>query len=602
MRKYELDISYEGNMPNEVEFTLDDRYVVKIGDERFYNLMGETMLSAFNGLVHPDDVTTFEQFINSDMSAEYCVVRCLIKNGAYRWMLLLKKKIYNVGSDRMVQLIAQDIIVISNDFDMYYHRVRKYRALMNVIEEKIFEYDPETRMLTIYCYRNNKSEIFERMDLIEWRDACINKGYVTDDDVIHFEALCTSMLSGMSSFTVKFSSSIMSRGERVDNLVFNGQALMIESDKRLTVGVISEPDKRTRVVQEHPDMDEAKLDSATGIYNKKAITDMITEEINKAAGENKNIQMYLMILDIDNFKSVNDSYGHYFGDEVIKSFADSLRISVGGRGLVGRIGGDEFMVLLKDVSVEEVRIMLKSMRKGLKVLLAQKQPEYLFSTSIGISQFSKDGTDFETLFKIADAALYIAKEKGKDRYIIYDYDKHGNILADMKHDIAFGNEFMKPMAKYELAANIVMKVSLGQMKVMDVLSEIMDKLNIHGISIFTGNDMKCIYSTGHYKIKVENASYIYKDGYESHFDEYGINCVNNIASLTINFPEAFGRLRDNNICSFVQMKTMGSDDQEYMVEFDIFGINRRKWSDIDIAMLRMIVLGMINAISGRLTD
>lgn len=602
MRKYELDISYEGNMPNEVEFTLDDRYVVKIGDERFYNLMGETMLSAFNGLVHPDDVTTFEQFINSDMSAEYCVVRCLIKNGAYRWMLLLKKKIYNVGTDRMVQLIAQDIIVISNDFDMYYHRVRKYRALMNVIEEKIFEYDPETRMLTIYCYRNNKSEIFERMDLIEWRDACINKGYVTDDDVIHFEALCTSMLSGMSSFTVKFSSSIMSRGERVDNLVFKGQALMVESDKRLTVGVISEPDKRTRTVQEHVDMDEAKLDSATGIYNKKAITDMITEEINKAAGENKNIQMYLMILDIDNFKSVNDSYGHYFGDEVIKSFADSLRISVGGRGLVGRIGGDEFMVLLKDVSVEEVRIMLKSMRKGLKVLLAQKQPEYLFSTSIGISQFSKDGTDFETLFKIADAALYIAKEKGKDRYIIYDYDKHGDILADMKHDIAFGNEFMKPMAKYELAANIVMKVSLGQMKVMDVLFEIMDKLNIHGISIFTGNDMKCIYSTGHYKIKVENASYIYKDGYESHFDEYGINCVNNIASLTINFPEAFGRLRDNNICSFVQMKTMGSDDQEYMVEFDIFGINRRKWSDIDIAMLRMIVLGMINAISGRLTD
>lgn len=602
MRKYELDISYEGNMPNEVEFTLDDRYVVKIGDERFYNLMGETMLSAFNGLVHPDDVTTFEQFINSDMSAEYCVVRCLIKNGAYRWMLLLKKKIYNVGTDRMVQLIAQDIIVISNDFDMYYHRVRKYRALMNVIEEKIFEYDPETRMLTIYCYRNNKSEIFERMDLIEWRDACINKGYVTDDDVIHFEALCTSMLSGMSSFTVKFSSSIMSRGERVDNLVFKGQALMVESDKRLTVGVISEPDKRTRTVQEHVDMDEAKLDSATGIYNKKAITDMITEEINKAAGENKNIQMYLMILDIDNFKNVNDSYGHYFGDEVIKSFADSLRISVGGRGLVGRIGGDEFMVLLKDVSVEEVRIMLKSMRKGLKVLLAQKQPEYLFSTSIGISQFSKDGTDFETLFKIADAALYIAKEKGKDRYIIYDYDKHGDILADMKHDIAFGNEFMKPMAKYELAANIVMKVSLGQMKVMDVLFEIMDKLNIHGISIFTGNDMKCIYSTGHYKIKVENASYIYKDGYESHFDEYGINCVNNIASLTINFPEAFGRLRDNNICSFVQMKTMGSDNQEYMVEFDIFGINRRKWSDIDIAMLRMIVLGMINAISGRLTD
>ena len=71
MRRYELDTSYQGNMPNEVEFTLDNRYVVKIGDERFYNLMGETMLSAFNGLVHPDDVMVFEQFINSDMSVRY---------------------------------------------------------------------------------------------------------------------------------------------------------------------------------------------------------------------------------------------------------------------------------------------------------------------------------------------------------------------------------------------------------------------------------------------------------------------------------------------------------------------------------------------------
>ena len=63
MRRYELDTSYQGNMPNEVEFTLDNRYVVKIGDERFYNLMGETMLSAFNGLVIQDDVMGFEKFI-----------------------------------------------------------------------------------------------------------------------------------------------------------------------------------------------------------------------------------------------------------------------------------------------------------------------------------------------------------------------------------------------------------------------------------------------------------------------------------------------------------------------------------------------------------
>lgn len=269
MRRYELDTSYQGNMPNEVEFTLDNRYVVKIGDERFYNLMGETMLSAFNGLVHPDDVMGFEQFINSDMSVRYYIVRCLIKNGSYRWMLLVKKRIYEVGTDRMVELVAQDIIVISNDFDMYYHRVRKYRAIINVIDEKIFEYDPVSGMITIYCYRNNKSEIFERTSLKEWKEACITKGFVTGDDAVQFEALCTAIASGMNNFIVKLSSSVMSKGERVDNLIFRGQSLLADGENRITVGVISEPDRRTRTVQEYVGVDEAKLDLATGIITRR---------------------------------------------------------------------------------------------------------------------------------------------------------------------------------------------------------------------------------------------------------------------------------------------------------------------------------------------
>lgn len=65
------------------------------------------------------------------------------------------------------------------------------------------------------------------------------------------------------------------------------------------------------------------------------------------------------------------------------------------------------------LQLKNFALCLRLWRKGLKVSLAQKQPEYMFSTSIGIAQFGKDGSDFETLFKIADAALYIAKEKAR---------------------------------------------------------------------------------------------------------------------------------------------------------------------------------------------
>ena len=339
-----------------------------------------------------------------------------------------------------------------------------------------------------------------------------------------------------------------------------------------------------------------ETDLGTHVYNKNKYEEMINDyypQVDRLAA---------IFWDVNNLKCVNDKYGHAAGDVLIQTLSSVLYELSTDRRKVYRIGGDEFIVLIKDVTVEELRIMLKAMRKGLKVSLAQKQPEYMFSTSIGIAQFGKDGSDFETLFKIADAALYIAKEKGKDRYIIYDYNKHGDILTDMKHDIAFGSGFMKPMAKYELATNIVMKVSLGKMTVKEVLSELTDKLNIHGISIFCGNDMECIYSTGHYKNNVIEAAYVNDDKFLNHFDEYGVNMVNNIASLTIEFPEVFRKLRDNNICSLLQMKADGADGKEYMVEFDIFGINRRKWSDTDVIMLRMVVLGVVNAVSGQLTD
>ena len=78
--------------------------------------------------------------------------------------------------------------------------------------------------------------------------------------------------------------------------------------------------------------------------------------------------------------------------------------------------------------------------------------------------------------------------------------------------------------------------------------------------------------------------------------------MNNLASLTLKYPEVFKLLGSNNICSCIQIKLPDSKGQEYMFQFDIFGTNRRKWSDVDVAMLRMVAVGMVNAISERLTD
>lgn len=120
------------------------------------------------------------------------------------------------------------------------------------------------------------------------------------------------------------------------------------------------------------------------------MTDEATAAINLANVAGCDHSMYLMVWDIDDFKQVNDTYGHYFGDEVIKHLATELNRAVANRGLVGRIGGDEFLVLLKEANGEDtLRSLLKAVRKKLKVDLAQEKPDYEFSASIGISQYGK---------------------------------------------------------------------------------------------------------------------------------------------------------------------------------------------------------------------
>ena len=134
----------------------------------------------------------------------------------------------------------------------------------------------------------------------------------------------------------------------------------------------------------------------------------------------------LLILDFDNFKHVNDNYGHQIGDEVLKAFALILERAFRTTDIIGRVGGDEFMVFMPNLSADFVKradeISAEILRElaGLKVGAAQH-----FSCSIGI------GTDagnynFEKLYKLADKALYESKERGKACYVRYS--------SDEKHD------------------------------------------------------------------------------------------------------------------------------------------------------------------------
>ncbi len=337
---------------------------------------------------------------------------------------------------------------------------------------------------------------------------------------------------------------------------------------------------------------DANKDSATGLLNKRAVTDDIHDIIQNANSTKEAKKLFLIIIDIDNFKSVNDTYGHRFGDEVIADFASELRRTVGERGIAGRIGGDEFMCLLTDYNtIEEVRVFLTAIRSKLRIELAKKNPEYTFTVSIGISTYPDNATDYDTLFKLADRCLYIAKEKGKDRFIIYTPEIHGDLInGDTKFkNLYICSNFMKPIDKLEMIANFNDKLlQEGRAALDDVFEDIMNQMDIHGILLFDKNK-NCDKILGHYKAADINGEFLKDDKYMKLFDGHGVNVIFNTSAVSGDFPKAYAIFSQADICSTLQIKIIKDGVFQGIICFDTFGEYKRKWSETDICTMYMFV-------------
>lgn len=162
---------------------------------------------------------------------------------------------------------------------------------------------------------------------------------------------------------------------------------------------------------------KADTDLLTGLTNKAATIRLIKDYI----AQNPNGTGVLFIIDIDNFKKVNDTMGHAFGDEVLKELGHQLRGMFRAMDVVGRFGGDEFMVFMSDVKdPAAIKRNADRMKEFFRNFKAGEYVKYSVTASIGAAVFSENGKDFETLFKTADKAVYVVKNRGKNDVAFYD--------------------------------------------------------------------------------------------------------------------------------------------------------------------------------------
>ncbi|MCF0148320.1 MAG: EAL domain-containing protein [Clostridium sp.] len=160
-------------------------------------------------------------------------------------------------------------------------------------------------------------------------------------------------------------------------------------------------------------------DELTGLNNRKSFKTIMDNQlkdniVNKTRGA-------LIIVDIDNFKFINDSYGHNCGDKFLKRFSDDLKKKLNLNELLCRFGGDEFLIFIPYISdFRDVKKVVMKITEILKVPYNINNNEIFASLSIGVAVYPDDGEEFESLLKNADAAMYLAKSNGKNKWEMFN--------------------------------------------------------------------------------------------------------------------------------------------------------------------------------------
>lgn len=160
---------------------------------------------------------------------------------------------------------------------------------------------------------------------------------------------------------------------------------------------------------------QATVDGLTNIYNRSHAKNLIQEQLKS------NDNYALMLIDIDNFKDANDTYGHMFGDNVLICVSKAIISSTRYDDICSRIGGDEFLIFIKYSSLEILESIIKRLYNTLNNI---QYKSYNVSISMGIATTEQVGYDYEQLFKSADGALYYSKEHGKGAYSLYEEKMH----------------------------------------------------------------------------------------------------------------------------------------------------------------------------------
>lgn len=495
-------------------------------------------------LIHPEDREMVRREFTRQLKSSTVLQlehRILLKDGSVHWVYNCSRLATDPQGQEVIYSYLVDIQNLHREDTLLQDKLQRYEMILAQTENVLFEWDMirDTIQFSetwekIFGYQTPGKE--SRWSQ-EWM-ACLNP------DDMPLLADCLSRLKNGSPYEMTEVRIATARG-RYLWCRFRATAIRdARGNLQKISGIILNIDAEKQAEQAL--QSQAEQDSLTKLLNKDAARKQAEEYFSRYSGT---MGGALLIIDLDDFKQVNDRNGHLFGDSVLVKVAQEIRKLFRGQDMVARIGGDEFLVVVRGVTDET---LLQQRCQHLLGILKDSFRSYnlTLSCSIGIALSPVHGQSYYELFQHADQALYRAKAKGKNCYALYNPDDSGYLNQpgrtsavrnpiDSDLEPGMANDNIVRYAFRQLYSSQDLETSIN-----DLLGFIGKKINVSRVYVFENSEDNrfcsntyewCNQDVSPEIQNLQNISYETDiPGYADNFDEQGIFYCPDVAILPKN--------------------------------------------------------------------
>lgn len=570
---------------------IDPQLNIVTADDRFFRLVGEGSYKSLLNCMEPAGVTALQQSLKSitDFHTEKAdCYRIYTKDGPC-WFLIrahLDKEYDDTPDFRLFCLEYIDMKNMQGRVNNLLRIIRESNACLELCNRQMFRYERSTDDLHIFTGNMVHQMSVFRGTLEEWHRETRDSAEFADEAEASLAALCTDLRSASGTFE-----HIVTGNRKEDNdgpvsLRYLGTCVRDNDGNVIVVGTIGMLNVSGET-ENMPVVAEGNWDSITGMYNKAAIMKYAEQVIARRPEH----PVHIGILDFDNFKTVNDTYGHMAGDEVLTKVSGIIREALSGAGVAGRFGGDEILLVIERAdTMLELRAVLRTIRTNIEYAYRNTGKNYGITCSIGVATLGIGGDTFEELFAMADKMLYGAKRKGKNRYIIYTPELHKDKLDS--EDFTPVNTVGGSGNDLAALVNQTTEFLLGKdhVAVADCLNAIGEPFGIDEIALFTDRQSEAEYrwiSVPGTEPAIRDPGCLDADGITRWLARSNPLVVDHREDIEHVYPETWKMFRDAGIQSAMVFSILPENRRGYLI-FARKAMTSRKWADMSKAYLMFI--------------